>query len=190
MSQSIFCGQGTRFAAVAQRDNRLQIGQKDIAQCILLRRMVQDLNQPVDVEVCPTMRAPDGLALSSRNAYLSADERRAAPVVYKAMVAGKEVVAAANGYVDRVSVVASIESVLRNEPYVHSIEYISVASHETMLELDRVHQNDTGAVISLAVRLCDPKEKLGRDPKSMVRLIDNLLVGTAESTVMGCSKHI
>jgi pantoate--beta-alanine ligase len=163
-------------------------GQKDIAQCVLLRRMVQDLNQAVDIEVCPTMRCPDGLALSSRNVYLTTDERIAAPVVYKAMKAGKDVIEAVDEYVNRATVIAAIEKVLWSEPYVRSIEYISIASHENMLELDEVHQRDTGAVISLAVRLCDPRD-FTRNPKTMVRLIDNLLVGTAEN-IIGRVKHI
>jgi pantothenate synthetase len=103
------------------------------------------------------------------------------------MKAGKDVIEAVDGYVNRATVIAAIEKVLWSEPYVRSIEYISIASHENMLELDKVHLRDTGAVISLAVRLCDPRDTT-RNPKTMVRLIDNLLVGTAEN-IIGRSKH-
>lgn len=180
------------------RPDASYFGQKDVAQCVLIRRMAQDLNMNVDVEVCETMRANDGLALSSRNAYLSADERAAAPVVYRALLAGKEAVlkgsggvggVGVGGYVDRKDVVDAMEKVLWDEPFVHSIEYISLASHEDMAELERVHASETGAVISMAVRLCNPKEKKGRDPKTMVRLIDNVLCGSSE-VVLGLSKRI
>ncbi len=147
--------------------------------------MIKDLNIPVDIDVCDTLRAPDGLALSSRNAYLSEDERKVAGIVYKALQTGKKFAEkhASDEYVKRSQVENAIESVLRSEPFVHSIEYISIASHHDMLELDSVHPNRTGAVLSTAVRLCDPSKAGQRDPKTMVRLIDNVLVGTSEQVV-------
>lgn len=60
-------------------------GQKDAAQHAIIRRMVRDINMPVEIEICPIVREPDGLALSSRNAYLSADERRSALVLYRSL---------------------------------------------------------------------------------------------------------
>ena len=62
-------------------------GQKDAQQAIVLKRMVADLNVPVTIMVCPTVRETDGLAMSSRNAYLTPDERVAAPLIYKALSA-------------------------------------------------------------------------------------------------------
>ena len=68
---------------------RAYFGQKDAQQVTVLRRMVQDLNFPVELVVCPTVREADGLAMSSRNVYLNTEERRAAPVIYKALCAAK-----------------------------------------------------------------------------------------------------
>jgi pantoate--beta-alanine ligase len=64
-------------------------GQKDAQQARLIQQMVQDLNVPVTVRVCPIVRDPDGLALSSRNRYLDPDQRRAAPVLYQALEAAR-----------------------------------------------------------------------------------------------------
>lgn len=72
----------------AVRPDRLYLGEKDFQQLTLLRRMVLDLGLPVKVVGCPTIRERDGLALSSRNAYLSAEERAAAPDIYRALRAG------------------------------------------------------------------------------------------------------
>src|SRR5207302_7899033 len=73
---------------------RAYFGEKDFQQLAIVRRMASDLSFPVDVVPCPTVRADDGLALSSRNAYLSDHERRAAPVLYRALVAGADAVLA------------------------------------------------------------------------------------------------
>jgi pantoate--beta-alanine ligase len=64
-------------------------GQKDAAQCIIIQRMVRDLNLPVEIVVCPIVREPDGLAMSSRNAYLSPEERTSALVLYRALTAAR-----------------------------------------------------------------------------------------------------
>ena len=69
---------------------RAYFGQKDAQQTIVIKRMVQDLNMPIDIIICPTQREADGLALSSRNTYLDAEHRRAAPVLYRALYAAKE----------------------------------------------------------------------------------------------------
>ena len=77
--------------------SRAYFGQKDAQQVAVLKRMVRDLNFPVEVIVCPTVREADGLAMSSRNAYLSPEERRAATVLYRSLCAAKEKYAAARG---------------------------------------------------------------------------------------------
>ncbi len=74
--------------------DRAYFGQKDAQQLAVLRRMVADLDVAVDVVACPTVREPDGLALSSRNSYLAPEERRAAPVLYRALLGGAGPVAA------------------------------------------------------------------------------------------------
>ena len=147
-------------------------GQKDISQCILIQRMVRDLNMPVNVTVCRTIRESDGLAMSSRNAYLHPVERPACNVLYKALSAAKL-------YCDqtkdnrfpakREDIIATVNSILRQEPLVTQIEYVSVASHRDMTELTSysAHAAGAGAVISAAIRIGN------------VRLIDNVLVGQA-----------
>lgn len=73
--------------------DRAYFGQKDAQQAILIKRMVADLNMNLEVVVCPTVREEDGLAMSSRNNYLTPQERRAAPVLYRALKAGEELIA-------------------------------------------------------------------------------------------------
>jgi len=84
-----FAGVATVVAKllVTIEPTRLYLGQKDVQQTVVLRRMVRDLDLPVEVVVCPTVREPDGLALSSRNAYLDAAQRAAAPSFYRALEA-------------------------------------------------------------------------------------------------------
>src|SRR5512147_946085 len=68
---------------------RAYFGQKDAQQTIVIKRMVADLNMPIDIIICPTQREADGLAMSSRNTYLDAEHRKAAPVLYRALTAAK-----------------------------------------------------------------------------------------------------
>ena len=145
-------------------------GQKDISQCILISRMVADLNIPVTIRVCETMREADGLAMSSRNTYLTSEERPKASVLYKALMAGKN--RCSSGAVSREEIIQAVNDVLATESAVSRVEYVSVASHETMCELDTISPIP-GAVLSSAVRL------------GSVRLIDNVLVGQAETDILG-----
>ena len=93
---------------------RAYFGQKDHQQLEVVRRMVADLSFPVEVVACPTVRAEDGLALSSRNAYLSAEERRAAPVLYRALLYGRELLEA--GQTDPATVGRAMEELVEAEP--------------------------------------------------------------------------
>ncbi len=135
--------------------DRAYFGQKDAQQSAVIRRMVQDLDFPVAVVVCPTVREIDGLAMSSRNAYLSPDERRAATVLHRALMAAKRRydTGARSGEELR----EAMRSTIREEPLARE-EYVSAADPETLAELDRV---DERVLLSLAVRI-------GR-----TRLIDN-----------------
>jgi pantoate--beta-alanine ligase len=149
-------------------------GQKDISQCILVKQMVRDLNMDTKVNIVETIRDHDGLALSSRNAYLTEEERKHADVLYKALVAGKQLceLSATTGEIPRDHVIHAITTVLEKERLVTQIEYISIASHESMKEVETVDSMKNGAVLSAAIRV------------GKVRLIDNLLVGKAHEDIL------
>jgi len=133
-------------------------GQKDYQQAALVRQLVNDLNLSVAIQVHPTVREPDGLAMSSRNVYLSADERRVAPLLSQALQAGRQIIL--GGMND----VAAIERIMRQtieqEPTIH-VEYLAVCDPESLEPLSVVA---SGAVILGAVRI------------GSIRLIDNMLV--------------
>src|SRR5690606_5400305 len=135
---------------------------KDIAQCVLIRRLVEDLNIDTRVMICETVREPDGLAMSSRNAYLLPEERVAAPVLYKALQSTQRLFDQnMNGRVDKSDLLACVRSVLSKEPLVKHVEYVSVASLEDMREMDSCEPGRDVVAVSSAVRCGN------------VRLIDN-----------------
>jgi pantoate--beta-alanine ligase len=138
---------------------RAYFGQKDAQQTLVIRRMVADLNMPVEVVICPTLREPDGLAMSSRNVYLSPDERQAALALSRGLWAAQQCHAA--GERDAEALRETIRAALAAEPLAHP-EYVSIADMETLHELDRLEGR---ALASLAVRI-------GR-----TRLIDNVILG-------------
>jgi len=140
--------------------DRAYFGQKDAQQVSVIRRMVADLNFPVDIVVCPTVRESDGLAKSSRNIYLSPEERKAATVLFRALAAARKIFEQGERRGDALRMV--IQSVIDSE-HLACVEYISVADPETLHELDVV---DLGASVlfSLAVRI------------GKTHLIDNMLI--------------
>jgi pantoate--beta-alanine ligase len=140
--------------------DRAYFGQKDAQQTVVIRRMVKDLNFPVDIVVCPTVREPDGLALSSRNAYLGPEERKAATVLYRALVSAKN--SYEKGEKDGTVLRSVMQSVIESEPLAVA-EYISAADPETLLELQQIVP-EKGALLSMAVRI------------GKTRLIDNLML--------------
>jgi pantoate--beta-alanine ligase len=121
-------------------------GQKDGQQTVVLRRVVADLALPVRLAVVPTVRDPDGLALSSRNVYLSPDERAAAPVLHRALQAALQAYAAGERDADELR--DRMRRTVAAEP-LGDLEYVSVADGETLAELERV---DRKGLASLAVR--------------------------------------
>jgi len=134
-------------------------GQKDAQQVMVIRRMALDLAIPTEVIACPTVREPDGLALSSRNVHLSPEERAAAPVLHRALDAARDRWASGERSADVLRDV--MLELLTAEPLA-SVDYVSVADATTLAELDRV---DGPALLSLAVRFGD------------TRLIDNEPLG-------------
>ena len=138
---------------------RAYFGQKDAQQTVVVRRMVSDLDMQTHIVVVPTVREADGLALSSRNVYLSPAERAATPVLYRALEGSRA--AWERGERDAHAVREDMLAVLREEPLAQ-VEYVSIADNETLRELEQI---DQGALVSLAVRF-------GR-----TRLIDNIILG-------------
>ncbi len=138
--------------------DKAYFGQKDAQQVAVIKRMVQDLSFPVEIVVCPIVREPDGLAMSSRNVYLNPDERRAAVVLFRALCAARDLFA--EGERDASRLRAVLRSVLVSEPLADA-EYVSAAEPDTLLELEEVQDR---VLLSVAVRI-------GR-----TRLIDNFLL--------------
>jgi pantoate--beta-alanine ligase len=133
-------------------------GQKDAQQVVVIRRMVRDLNFPVDLVVGMTIREPDGLALSSRNVYLDPAERQAALVLSRALRAAHDLWDAGERDGERLR--AAMRAALTAEPLAQP-DYVSIADPDTLAELDAIAPGH-GALASLAVRI-------GRG----TRLIDN-----------------
>ena len=138
---------------------RAYFGQKDAQQAAVIRRLARDLDFPLEVVIAPTVREADGLAMSSRNSYLSPEERASAVVLHRALTEAATRYAA--GERDAEAIRAAMRAVLAAEAKAQ-VEYVSVADLETLEDLQRI---EAGALVSLAVRL-------GR-----TRLIDNLLLG-------------
>jgi pantoate--beta-alanine ligase len=107
---------------------RAYFGEKDFQQLAVVRRLVQDLSIPVEVVGCPTVREPDGLAMSSRNAYLTPEERAAAPVVHRALLAG--LAAIEGGERDPAAVRAAMAALVDAEPLAQ-LDYAEVVDAAT-----------------------------------------------------------
>ena len=134
---------------------RAYFGQKDAQQVMVIRRMARDLAIGTEVVACPTVREPDGLALSSRNVHLTPEQRAAAPVLHRALLAARSAWEA--GERDAETLRSAIRAVLAGEPLAEP-DYVSIADVTTLAELERV---DGPALASLAVRF------------GSTRLIDN-----------------
>ena len=133
-------------------------GQKDYQQTVVVRRMAADLNIPVEIRVSPIVREPDGLAMSSRNVYLSPAEREQATVLYRALSAAKALFE--EGERSGGALVAAMRTVFKKTPEAR-LDYVAVAHPETLRELPRV---ESDAILLVACRI-------GR-----THLIDNMLL--------------
>lgn len=139
-------------------------GQKDFQQAVIIRQMAVDFNLAVRLAVCPTVREPDGLAISSRNAYLDAADRQAAPILYRSLQSARQMF---EGGETRASVLlAALHSVIRGEPRA-SLDYAAIVDSTS---LEPAQQVAPGCAALIAVRV------------GAVRLIDNLIFGPAERT--------
>ena len=137
--------------------DRAYFGQKDAQQLAVIRRMVRDLNFDIEIVGCPIVREADGLAKSSRNTYLSAEERTAATVLHKGLTAGEELLR--SGEKNAAKVVAEIRKVIENEPLA-KIDYVELVDWNTLKPVETV----SGEV------LCAVAVYIGK-----TRLIDNFI---------------
>jgi pantoate--beta-alanine ligase len=144
------------FAAVEPR--RAYFGMKDYQQLKVIQKMARDLNVSVDIVPVPTVRERDGLAKSSRNAYLSPEERRAATVLYRSLVAAKA--PAESGERDAEVIRRTVVDMIQSEPLA-AIDYVAAVDPDT---LEPLREFEGEILVALAVRI-------GR-----TRLIDNMLV--------------
>lgn len=147
----------TKFFNIMEPD-RAYFGQKDAQQAVVVQKMVRDLNMNVKIVVCPTVREPDGLAMSSRNVYLNPAERQAATVLHRALNRAQELWD--GGERGGGALRGAMQAVLAAEPLARP-EYVSVADPDT---LEEVEQAGEKALASLAVRI------------GGARLIDNMLL--------------
>jgi pantoate--beta-alanine ligase len=146
------------FSIVAPHD--AFFGQKDAQQAIIIKKMVEDLNLDVNVVVCPIVRETDGLAMSSRNSYLNAEERPAATILCRALQHARQMIEA--GTINADEVIQAVRTIIESEPRAR-IDYVEIVSPTTLEPLRTL----TGeCLIALAVFV------------GPARLIDNLVVRT------------
>ncbi len=138
--------------------DRAYFGQKDGQQTVVVTRMAADLDLPLTVVVLPTIREPDGLAMSSRNVYLNPTERLAAVALHRGLRTAES--RFHSGERNAETLRQTVRQIVATEPLIE-LEYVSLADHQTLLELDQLERP---AMLSLAARL-------GR-----TRLIDNIIL--------------
>jgi len=137
---------------------RAYFGQKDAQQTAVINKMVADLNMNMEIVTLPTVREPDGLAMSSRNTYLNPGQRRAATVLYRSLKLAQEMWS--QGEINADEIRHKMTEFIRKEPLA-DIDYISIADAETLEKLDAVRAN---ALVSMAVKF------------GSTRLIDNIVL--------------
>lgn len=133
-------------------------GQKDAAQVAVIRQMVRDLNFPVELKICPIVREPDGLAMSSRNRYLSAEERKQALVLQRALATAEELTKRGE---TRASVLLESMTTTLRKGLNARIDYVAVVHPDTLLPLNDIGQ---GGLLAVAAYI------------GQTRLIDNVLL--------------
>ena len=141
----------------------MYLGQKDVQQCVVLRRMARDLNLDVTIIVCPTVRESDGLAMSSRNFYLSSDDRRGATILHRSLKYATDQIH--SGTLDCAQIRTGMEVLLQN--VLHTApDYVAIIDGETLQPLVKIDRHRQ-TIIALAVRF------------GATRLIDNAIIEAA-----------
>ena len=138
--------------------HKAYFGQKDAQQVAVIRQMTRDLNFPIEIVVCPIVREPDGLAMSSRNVYLDPEQRKAATVLYHSLSAAKELYEAGERNAEKIR--GKMKEVLAGEPLA-SVQYVSCADYDTLEELEEIKGK---TLLSMAVFV------------GKTRLIDNFVL--------------
>ncbi len=141
--------------------SRTYFGQKDAQQSVVIRQMVRDLNFDLEIVVCPTVRESDGLAMSSRNKYLTEDQRKGATVLYKALQSAKSIW---DGGTRNSGILRAAMMETLSEELLARVDYISAADPVTLEEWHGEIPRDSGLLLSMAVFF------------GQTRLIDNLLL--------------
>ena len=139
--------------------DRAYFGQKDAQQVVVVQRMVEDLNYPLELVICPIVREPDGLAMSSRNVHLNSDQRKAATVLYKSLRKAQKIYQ--SGQRDADELRAAVSSTILEEPHAQ-LQYVSCADQNTLVELGGEVDR---CLLSIAVLF------------GKTRLIDNIIIG-------------
>jgi pantoate--beta-alanine ligase len=140
------------------RPHKAYFGQKDAQQCVVIKRMAEDLNFGIDILIMPTIRETDGLAMSSRNKYLNDQERQSALVLSKSLSMAKDMIK--SGQTNAVDILQNMKKMIDAEPLA-KIDYISIVDGETLDDLIEIKAN---TLIALAVFI------------GKTRLIDNVII--------------
>lgn len=152
---------------------KVYFGQKDAQQCVVIKNLVKDLLINTEVQVLPTTREANGLAMSSRNAYLAPEVREKSSVIYSSLTNGGQLylneINNNRSKVDLSKILAEIKKTLNEESTGFEIEYIAISHPETLDDLEYVEPG-VGAIISTAVKV--PKQ----DSSEKARLIDNIVL--------------
>jgi pantoate--beta-alanine ligase len=143
----------------AVQPQKAYFGQKDAQQAAVIRRMTKDLDFPIEIIVCPTVREADGLAMSSRNAYLNSEERKAATMLFRALTAAKSAYESGERTGDALRKIMT--DTINAEPLAR-LQYVSCADYDTLVELEKVVGK---TLLSMAVFA------------GKTRLIDNFVLG-------------
>ncbi len=142
------------------KPHKVYFGMKDYQQLKVIERMTRDLDLDIEIIPCPTIREADGLAMSSRNSYLSTEERKAATVIYRSLLEAKETYR--KGETKAKVLKEIVGGILRGEPLVRRIDYVEIVHPETLEPLEEV--GEEGAILAVALYI------------GKARLIDNILL--------------
>jgi len=138
---------------------RAYFGQKDFQQAVIIDKMIEDLNMDAEVVVCPSIREEDGLAMSSRNIYLSLEQRKAAAILYKSLVSASNMIK--SGALSLLDVKRHMNEMLMSESMITEVQYAGIYDPDSLCELKDIKKKN---LLAIAVKIGD------------IRLIDNMLI--------------